>query len=247
MKVWDEELLVENEEEKEITLNTQKQETKTISLVTYIKYAVAACFVLGFGLWFFNSQHQVDIPVNPVVTQPNQEDSSLELPKPVLVESSSNSKLTDVLINEGMGYSDTNNKIKLVTNDNAQRIVSIQNAIDMYQKFIENELLTNAGDGAKNKNLHLEVKKEMESLVKELTELQTKQTSYLFDGKTLTLFDVSPNTITVLAYENGYYLKKENNFYSLSIAKEPKKYTKVNDNALKEKLEKILYVNGKFE
>jgi len=84
-------------------------------------------------------------------------------------------------------------------------------------------------------------------LVKELTELQTKQTSYLFDGKTLTLFDVSPNTITVLAYENGYYLKKENNFYSLSIAKEPKKYTKVNDNALKEKLEKILYVNGKFE
>jgi hypothetical protein len=223
-----------------------KKEPKVIPL-SWIKYAAAACVVLGLGFWFYNSQNEIDLLIYPVVTQPNGKDSSLELPKPVLVASTISSKVTDVLINEGMGFSNSNNKIKLVSINNSERIVSIKNAIDVYQKFIENELLTLPGDGPKNKNLIIEVKKEIDGLSKELTELQTKQTSYLFDGKTLTLFDVSPNTITVLAYENGYYLKKENNFYSLSIAKEPKKYTKVNDNALKEKLEKILYVNGKFE
>jgi hypothetical protein len=247
MKIWDEELLVEKEEEQLITLHTQRQDTKTISLFTYIKYAVAACFVLGLGLWFYNSQNQIDVPDNPVVTQPKEQDSSLELPKPVLVEATSSSKVTDVLMNEGMGYSNSNNKIKLESINNSERIVSIQNAIDAYQKFIENELLTTTGDGPKNKNLHLEVKKEIEILVKELTELQTKQSSYLFDGKTLTIYDISPNAITILAFDETYYIKKKNNFYTLTIANLPQKYSKVSDSTLKEKLDKILFTNGEFE
>lgn len=175
MKVWDEELLVENDEEQEITLHKQKQESKIIPLFTYIKYAVAACFVLGLGFWFYNSQNQINVPDNPVVTQPKENDSSLELPKPVLVEATSSSKVTDVLINEGMGYSNSNNKIKLVSVNNSERLVSIQNAIDAYQKFIENELLTSPGNGPKNKNLLIEVEKEIDGLSRELTELQTKQ------------------------------------------------------------------------
>lgn len=247
MKVWDEELLVENEEEKEITLHTQRQDTKTISLFTYIKYAVAACFVLGLGFWFYNNQNQIDVPDNPLVTQPKEQDSSLELPKPVLVEATSSSRVTDVLINEGMGYSNSNNKIKLVSINNNERIVSIQNAIDAYQKFIENELLTSPGEGTKNKNLLIEVEKEIEGLSRELTELQTKQSSYLFDGKTLTIYDISPNAITILAFDETYYIKKNNDFYTLTVANSPKKYSKVSDSTLKDNLKEILQANGKFE
>jgi hypothetical protein len=247
MKVWDEELLVQNDEEQEITFHTQRQETKTISLVTYLKYAVAACFVLGLGFWFYNSQNQIVVPDNPVVTQPKEQDSSLELPKPVLVDATSSSKVTDVLINEGMGFSNSNNKIKLVSINNSERIVSIQNAIDAYQKFIENELLKSPADGLKNKNLLIEVEKEINRLLRELTELQTKQSTYLFDGKTLTIYDISPNTITILAFAEIYYIKKKKSFYTLTVANSQQKYSKVSDSTLKETLDKILYKNGKFE
>lgn len=247
MKVWDEELLVENEEEQEITLHKQRQDTKTISLFTYIKYAIAACFVLGLGFWFYNSQNQINVPDNPVVTQPEEQDSSLELPKPVLVEAISSSRVTDVLINEGMGFSNSNNKIKLVSINNSERIVSIQNAIDAYQKFIENELLTSPGNGPKNKNLLIEVEKEIEGLSRELTELQTKQSTYLFDGKTLTIYDISPNAITILAFAETYYIKKKNDFYTLTITNSPQKYSKVSDSTLKDNLKEILQANGKFE
>lgn len=247
MKVWDEELLVQNDEEQEITFHTQRQETKTISLVTYLKYAVAACFVLGLGFWFYNSQNQIDVQDNPVVTQPKELDSSLELPKPVLVVATSSSKVTDVLINEGMGFSNSNNKIKLVSINNSERIVSIQNAIDAYQKFIENELLTSPGNGPKNKSLLIEVEKEIEGLSRELTELQTKQSSYLFDGKTLTIYDISPNAITILAFDETYYIKNKNDFYTLTVANSPQKYSKVSDSSLKDNLKEILQANGKFE
>jgi hypothetical protein len=244
MKDWDKELSEEKEEV--ITLNPNNQEIKTISLVSYIKYAVAACVVLGIGFWFYTSQNEIDLPVNPVVTQPNEEDSSLQLPKPILVESSINTKLTDVLMNEGMGYSNSTSKIKLVNISNSDRIVSIQNAIDEYQKFIEKEILISPVAGEKNKNALILIEKEIDSLEKELTELQSKQNSYLFDGKTLTLYDISTNAITVLAFDNNYYVKKKNDFYTLIVANEPQKYSKVSDSTLKENLEEILYRNGKF-
>jgi hypothetical protein len=236
-----------------------KKETEVVSLTwfrqvaassrssrSWIKYAVAACFVLGLGFWFYTSQNEIDLPVNPVVIQPNKEDSSLQLPKPILVKFSTNSKLTDVLMDEGMGISNSNSKIKLVNISNSDRIVSIQNAIDEYQKFIEKELLTSPGAGEKNKNLIIQLENEINSLEKELTELQSKQNSYLFDGKTLTLYDISPNAITVLAFDNNYYVKKKNDFYTLIIANEPQKYSKVSDSTLKVNLEEILYRNGKF-
>jgi hypothetical protein len=244
MKDWDKELSEEKEEV--ITLNPNNKEIKTISLVSYIKYAVAACVVVGISFWFYKSQNEIDLPVNPVVTQPNEKDSSLQLPKPILVESSTNSKLTDVLMDEGMGYSNSNSKIKLVSISNSDRIISIQNAIDEYQKFIEKELLTSPGAGEKNKNLIIQLENEINSLEKELTELQSKQNSYLFDGKTLTLYDISPNAITVLAFDNNYYVKKKNDFYTLIVANEPQKYSKVSDSTLKVNLEEILYRNGKF-
>lgn len=248
MKLWDKELLAVNEEEQVIESSSNKTITKTLPLMSYIKYAIAACLVIGLGFWFENNQNHKDVPVNKVVKNNIYEDSnSLEPPKPVLVDATSVSKFTEALVNEGMGFTSSNNKIKLVSINNTERIVSIKNAIDTYQKFIQKELLKDSGADPKNKKIRIEVEKKIDSLAKELTELQKKQNTYLFDGKKLTLYDIPSDNITLLAFENKFYVKNKNDFYVLTVANEPQQFSKVIDDALKENLEKILFDNGKFE
>ena len=248
MKLWDKELLAEKEEEQVIELSANKTITKTFPLMSYIKYAIAACLVIGLGFWFENNQNHKDVPVNKVVKNNIYEDSnSLEPPKPVLVDATSISKVIEALVNEGMGYTSSNNKIKVVSINNSERIVSIKNAIDAYQKFIQMELLKDSGADPKNKKIRIEVEKNIDSLAKELTELQKKQNTYLFDGKKLTLYDIPSDNIMLLAFENKFYVKNKNDFYVLTVANEPQQFSKVINDALKENLEKILFDNGKFE
>lgn len=254
MKVWDEELIESNSDKIKFSLAETETESsfgdeikndkvKIISL-QWIKYAVAACFVLGLGFWFYTSQNQMVVPDNPVVTQPNGDSNSLEAPKPTLVESTTNTQVTDVLVNDGLGFSNASKQVKIIKINNSERISSIQNAIYAYQKFIEKELFTSKSDGVKNKKLHAEIKKEIEALQIELNSLQIKHDTYLFDGKSLTLYDLELTKITVIAYEKDYYLKKGNDFYKLTQTVIPQKYTKLNNNSLKESLEQILFTNG---
>jgi hypothetical protein len=254
MKVWDEELIQSNSdlqdvkfslssEEKLINFEETNENAKVISF-SWVKYAVAACFVLGLGFWFYTSQNQMVVPDNPVVTQPNGDSNSLEAPKPTLVESTTNTQVTDVLVNEGLGFSNASKQVKIIKINNSKRISSIQRAIELYQNFIEKELITSKDDGIKNKSLHIEIKKEIETLQIELNSLKSKHNAYLFDGKALTLYDIEQTKITVLAFENDYYLKKGNDFYKLTQTVIPQKYTKLNNNSLKESLEQILFTNG---
>lgn len=255
MKLWDKELLAEKEEEQVIELSSNKTITKTLPLMSYIKFAIAACLVIGLGFWFelyinttkIQTFGSSDRDAENVENHEIEDSNSLELPNPVLVDATSISKVTEALVNEGMGYTSSNNKIKLVSINNTERIISIKNAIDAYQKFIQKELLTVSGADPKNKKIRIEVEKNIDSLAKELTELQKKQNTYLFDGKKLTLYDIPSDNITLLAFENKFYIKKKNDFYVLTVANEPKQFSKVIDDALKENLEKILFDNGKFE
>ena len=255
MKLWDKELLAEKEEEQVIELSANKTITKTFPLMSYIKYALAACLVIGLGFWFelyinttkIQTFGSSDRDTENVENYEIEDSNSLEPPKPVLVDATSISKVTEALVNEGMGYTSSNNKIKLVSINNTERIVSIKNAIDTYQKFIQKELLKDSGADPKNKKIRIEVEKNIDSLAKELTELQKKQNTYLFDGKKLTLYDIPSDNITLLAFENKFYVKNKNDFYVLTVANEPQQFSKVIDDALKENLEKILFDNGKFE
>ena len=255
MKLWDKELLAEKEEEQVIELYANKTITKTLPLMPYIKYAIAACLVIGLGFWFelyinttkIQTFGSSDRDAENVENHEIEDSNSLELPNPVLVDATSISKVTEALVNEGMGYTSSNNKIKLVSINNTERIISIKNAIDAYQKFIQKELLTVSGADPKNKKIRIEVEKNIDSLAKELTELQKKQNTYLFDGKKLTLYDIPSDNITLLAFENKFYVKNKNDFYVLTVANEPQQFSKVIDDALKENLEKILFDNGKFE
>ena len=255
MKLWDKELLAEKEEEQVIELSANKTITKTFPLMSYIKYALAACLVIGLGFWFelyinttkIQTFGSSDRDTENVENYEIEDSNSLELPNPVLVDATNVSKDTNALVNEGMGYTSSNNKIKLVSINNTERIVSIKNAIDTYQKFIQKELLKDSGADPKNKKIRIEVEKKIDSLAKELTELQKKQNTYLFDGKKLTLYDIPSDNITLLAFENKFYVKNKNDFYVLTVANEPQQFSKVIDDALKENLEKILFDNGKFE
>ena len=255
MKLWDKELLAEKEEEQVIELSANKTITKTFPLMSYIKYALAACLVIGLGFWFelyinttkIQTFGSSDRDTENVENYEIEDSNSLELPNPVLVDATNVSKDTNALVNEGMGYTSSNNKIKLVSINNTERIVSIKNAIDTYQKFIQKELLKDSGADPKNKKIRIEVEKNIDSLAKELTELQKKQNTYLFDGKILTIHDVPYDNIMLLAFENKFYVKNKNDFYVLTVANEPQQFSKVIDDALKENLEKILFDNGKFE
>ena len=255
MKLWDKELLAEKEEEQVIELSANKTITKTFPLMSYIKYALAACLVIGLGFWFelyinttkIQTFGSSDRDTENVENYEIEDSNSLELPNPVLVDATNVSKDTNALVNEGMGYTSSNNKIKLVSINNTERIISIKNAIDTYQKFIQKELLKDSGADPKNKKIRIEVEKNIDSLAKELTELQKKQNTYLFDGKKLTLYDIPSDNITLLAFENKFYVKNKNDFYVLTVANEPQQFSKVINDALKENLEKILFDNGKFE
>ena len=217
MKLWDKELLAEKEEEQVIELSANKTITKTLPLMPYIKYAIAACLVIGLGFWFelyinttkIQTFGSSDRDTENVENYEIEDSNSLELPNPVLVDATNVSKDTNALVNEGMGYTSSNNKIKLVSINNTERIVSIKNAIDAYQKFIQKELLTVSGADPKNKKIRIEVEKNIDSLAKELTELQKKQNTYLFDGKKLTLYDIPSDNITLLAFENKFYVKNQ--------------------------------------
>lgn len=256
MKVWDEELIESDSNLHEIKFSLAETETKSsfddeikndkvkIISLQWIKYAVAACFVFGLGFWFFNNQTDIVTPVNPVVIQPNGGNTKLTDPKPVLEEAITSSKVTDVLIDEGLGFTSSTKQIKVITINNINRISSVQKAIETYQNFIEKELITSKDDGIKNKSLHIEIKKEIEALQIELNSLQTKNDKYLFDGKALTLFDVEQTKIIVLTYGNDYYFKKGSNFYVLTKTNVPRVFTKVKDKTLQTSLEQVLFTNG---
>jgi hypothetical protein len=256
MKVWDEELIESNYRRPVVKFYLDDAETKSsfddkfkndkvkIISLSWTKYAVAACFVFGLGFWFFNNQTDFVTPVNPVVIQPNGGNTKLTAPKPVLEEAITSSKATDVLIDEGLGFSSSTKQIKVITINNINRISSVQKAIETYQNFIEKELITSKDDGIKNKSLHIEIKKEIEALQIELNSLQTKNDKYLFDGKALTLFDVEQTKIIVLTYGNDYYFKKGSNFYVLTKTNVPRVFTKVKDKTLQTSLEQVLFTNG---
>lgn len=237
MKVWDEELLVENEEEQEITLHTQRQDTKTISLFTYIKYAVAACFVLGLGFWFYNSQNQINVPDSPVVTQPKEQDISLELPKPVLVEVDTEIKNTTVIDSE-LGFAKPVNKIKIIENNQYRRKISIINAIEKYQQFLEkkftNKKFINESNSLESM-IHL--------LQKDLDVLNDNEKKYVFNGKKLIIYlsnsKKTNSDYVILNYENSYYMKKNADFFKLNISNQPQTYEKVIDESLIEVLYNI--------
>jgi hypothetical protein len=225
-----------------------KKETKVISL-SWIKYAAAACVVLATGIMYykFNTSNNLVQPVdNTVVTAPVKKDTVSkdtiipELPNEALAKVDIVTKTYPVM-ESGLGMA--TNTIKIVENNQNARKVSIIKAIENYQKLLENEFSENkVGVNARVKVL--ETKRN--SLQKELALLKEREKQYVFDGKALVLYvsnTAKENTIVI--YEETYYLKKDADYFKLTVATAPQLYKKISETNLINNLDDILSENGK--
>lgn len=220
-----------------------KKETKVISL-SWIKYAAAACIVLTAGTLYFklNTDNNVVKPGDTnVVTAPiRQETITPEIPSEALAEVASVTKNATVLASD-MGM--VPNSIKIVENNQKARMVSIVTAIEKYRQLLENEFAENKV-GVSSRVKELESKKN--SLQKELTLLKEREKHYNFDGKVLVLYlSKTAKENYIVLYGDNYYLKRDSDFYNLTIAAQPQLYKKISDTNLINNLDDILSENGK--
>jgi hypothetical protein len=257
-KQWDEELVeVETEEysfarepinlyknqESKYSSNSKR---KSISL-SWIKYAAAACIILTAGIMYFkfNTDNNFVQPSDSnVVTAPVKKDTNSkgtitsEIPIETIADISSVSKTTPV-IESGLGFASKEKKIKITENNQRARMQSIVIAIDKYRQFLEKELTENkVGYGPVVK----EIESKIRALKNELDLLKERDNHYIFDGKSLILYSsnfAKENAIVV--YEDKYYLKRDADFYSLTIAKQQQAYKKVTDTTLVEVLYNLYF------
>lgn len=232
----------------ELSTEAKAGETKVISL-SWPKYAIAACLVVGLGVLFFKYQNQELVPSDTVVTAPDKNQAVPktevlpEIPLEVLAEVSVDSKSSVVIKEEVAAYSASKLlKVTITENNQEARKTSIVKAIEKYQVQLEKEFALHKDGYA---SVEKELQNRIDSLKKELKTLKDRETKYTFDGKILTMYvlSVPKEENRVLLYNDVYYLKKDNTFYQLTVSKQPQLYKKETDPNILEKLDEIVY-NG---
>ena len=224
-----------------------KKETKVISL-SWIKYAVAACIVLTAGIMFFkfNIDNNVVQPVDTnVVTAPVKEETKTpEIPTEVLAEVATVTKNAPV-IESGLGFASKNienNNIKIVENNQKARMLSIEKAIEKYRQMLEKEFPENKV-GVSSRKTELETK--INSLQKEKALLKESEKQYVFDGKALILYvSTTAKENAIVLYEATYYLKRDANYFKLTVAEQPQLYKKESNKEVVSALDKIIFDYG---
>ena len=241
MNAWDKELVTS--EEAPVYSVSAKKEIKVISL-SWIKYAAAACIVLTAGIMYFKFNTDTNL-VQPgdtnVVTAPVKNDTiTTQIPSEALAEVATVTNNATV-IESGMGVS--SNTIEITENNQKARMLSIVTAIEKYRQLLENEFSENKV-GVNSRVKELETKKN--SLEKELALLKEREKQYNFDGKVLVLYvSKTAKENYILLYGDNYYLKRDSDFYKLTVAAQPQLYKKISDTNLLNNLDDILSENGK--
>lgn len=220
-----------------------KKEPKVISL-TWIKYAAAACIVLTAGIMYFkfNTDNNLVQPGNTnVVTAPVKEETiNPEIPSEALAEVATVTNNATV-IESGMGVAP--NTIKITENNQKARMISIVAAIEKYRQLLEKEFSENkVSVNSRVKELELKIS----SLQKELALLKEREKQYIFDGKVLVLHvSTTPKVNTIILFDDNYYLKRDADYFKLTVATAPQLYKKISDPNLINNLDDILSENGK--
>jgi hypothetical protein len=220
-----------------------KKEAKVISL-SWIKYAAAACIVLTAGIMYFKFNTDTNL-VQPgdtnVVTAPVKKDTiTTEIPAEALAEVASVTKNAPV-IESGLGVA--SNTIKITENNQKARMLSIVTAIEKYRQLLEKEFSENKM-GVNSRVKELETKKN--SLEKELALLKEREKQYVFDGKALVLYvSNTAKENTIVFYDDNYYLKRDTDYFKLTVAEQPQLYKKISETNLINNLDNILSENGK--
>lgn len=251
-KKWDEEIVerepvlmensssYDNANEDSNKYKHNQPETKVISL-SWIKYLVAACFLLTAGILYFNRSSAI---VEPTI-QPTEENfvttDELKLDLQNLKEINSTSKIFTVLEESGLGFSTSPKKIAVTLINQKDRIQSIVIALKNNQDLQSLELIKNkAGDGPRA----IALKEQNKILSDELGKLNKLENKYIFDGKTLTLYETTAaENYRLLQYEDSYYLYKVKDFCRLKISSQPQPYKKETDSLVLNALDRIIFDN----
>ena len=209
----------------------QSRKPSKIVPLSFIKYAVAACFVgamVWIGAMFYNSQPKENNLAG------NKSDSlkvpATIAPQPEFAKVDVSENILPLMKEHGLGYAPVTTKIRIVINDLQPRITSME-------KYIADKSHGTSDSGKVNSS----VQYEMDSLRK-LTK------NYTFDGKSLQLFTAPDNHLknTVLkTTDNHYYYREGDHFFTLQQADKPTPFVKVTDKAIIDKLEKVVFDNEK--
>lgn len=215
---------------------SRPKESKVISL-SWIKYAVAACIVLAAGILYFkfNTNNNLVQPgdTNVVTT----EAPKIETYPLAAVSSISESS---PILNAGLGFA--SKEISIIKNNQEPRKLSIVKAIEKYQMQLQKNFPNHKDD--KNPTIK-KLNDTIVSLQKELQLLKNREKQYVFNGKSLTLYEAStPKETHVLFYEDNYYLKKRDSIYKLTVSEQRQNYSKETNVKIVSALDKILFDNG---
>jgi hypothetical protein len=136
-----------------------------------------------------------------------------------------------------LGFASKNNNIKIVENNQKARMLSIVTAIEKYRQLLENEFSENkVGDSPRVKALESKIRE----LQNELDLLKERENHYVFDGKALVLYVSNfAKENAIVLYEDKYYLKRDADFFSLTITKRQQVNEKVIDGTLVEVLNNL--------
>lgn len=233
-KKWDTE--IENEkspvifyslekEENKIELNKKQNKSKVISL-SWMKYAVAACFIFGLGTWFFKFNSPEVLPNDNNVVTTTDKDTITE----------KNPKLKTEPV-EAIAYSIKTSKNSIqypsdfgftTTNDSKSILVLIKDGSKSIQ-ILEKKLS----------------KTKIDSIRKQLDLLKHQMGKYEFNGKELIIYSSNTNLKTSILSINDkeFFVKKDAIYYFLYFTKLPLEFKEVKDSQLIEQLEKISFEN----
>nr|WP_314896927.1 hypothetical protein [uncultured Flavobacterium sp.] len=239
-KNWDADLEEKGENVPVITMIAPEEEviapaaSKVISL-SRIKYAAAASIIIAAGIFYFKNMDTDLIPIeNTVVTKEKVKDKiqpQINLPTIeaiVLAPIETTSRTITVLQPESLGFTgDKKANITINFKDATKRMLSLEKLLEQNKtsQTIDSKIL------GQHKS--------------ELSNLKIQKDTYVFDGKTLTLFSKKATIdYTVLQTEvQVYYLKKGDEYYTLKVSNIPLPLEKVSDAATIETLEKIHFEN----
>jgi hypothetical protein len=177
-----------------------------------------------------------------VVTAPVKKDTiTPEIPSAALAEVASVTKNAPV-IESGLGFASKNNNIKIVENNQKARKISIVTAIEKYRQLLENEFSENkVGDSSRIKELETKIN----SLQKELALLKEREKQYFFDGKALVLYvSNTDKENTIVLYGDNFYLKRDSNYFRLTVDEQPQLYKKESNTEVISTLDKIIFDYG---
>lgn len=235
-KQWDEELTDFSHVAAATSLVpvSEKSATSKVISLTWVKYAVASCFVVAVGTWVYFSNSEIKQPDTDFVVTPkdNQKplDSVKNLDKTDPIQEIVKDKSTSVAAKDtavsvlssqsALGYSDSNNKkgFKINYIDYSKKIEGLKEALkrDNNPEYIEE--------------------------YKKLTGLNNK---YIFDGISLSVYKKALNRKeSILTTADGsLYFYDKSDFYKLQKTEIPLELEKVKDNKVREELEKIIFEN----